>query len=113
MSRGPRIGDAGRAAERKTAKRMGMKQTPASGAAGAKGDFQDERFLLEMKSTTSDRYALTPQVLEKIHHEALMADKLPGFVVSFTDLAGDSKPNQTWVAVPLWVWDMLTLKEET
>ena len=112
MSKPPRIGDRGRKAETKLSKRLGYQQTPASGAAMQKGDMANEHFLLEAKSTTSDRFSLTLSNLAKIHGEALMAGKLPAFAVQFTDLSGRAVQNGSWVAVPEWVWQQLILKEE-
>lgn len=111
------IGAAGRAAEARMAKRLGYKTVPASGAAnGNKGDMYDERFLLEAKSTQSDRYTIKAAELVKINSEAVLSGKLPAFAFQFTDLAGrpqlEVSGAHSWVAVPEWVWKMLQLKEE-
>lgn len=106
------IGDAGRAAEKQLAKKLGMRLMPASGAASSKGDMGDEKFLLEAKSTVKDRYPLTIQTLMKIHGEAIMAGKLPAFSVIFTDKHGAPLREGEWVAVPSWVWRQLVLQED-
>lgn len=106
-----RIGDAGRSAEKRLGKRLNMPQVPASGAAnGNKGDLDDGRVLMEVKSTIKDRYPVTLNVLEKINSEALMAGRLPALAIQFTDDKGRAK--QSWVAVPEWVWAQLQVVEE-
>lgn len=107
-----RIGEAGRTAERKLGKRIGMAQTPASGAAGLKGDLRDDKFLLEAKSTTSDGYRVTTHELAKIHGEAMAAGKLPAFALQFTDLSGEARMGLSWVAVPEWVWKQMQVVED-
>ena len=107
-----RIGDAGRAAEKTLAKKLGMKLTPASGAASSKGDMSDERFLVEVKSTIKDTYSLSIQTLMKIHGEALMSGKLPAFVLLFTDPHGAPVREGEWIAVPRWAWEQMEVKED-
>ena len=109
---GKRIGDAGRAAEKAFAKKLGMKLMPASGAASSKGDMSDETFLVEVKSTIKDRYPLTIQTLMKIHSEAIMAGKLPAFALLFTDKNGAPVREGEWVAVPSWVWRQLHIEKD-
>lgn len=99
-----RIGDAGRAAEKAFAAKLGMRLMPASGAASSKGDMADETFLVEVKSTIKDTYSLSIQTLSKIHGEAIMAGKLPAFAVLFTDKDGVPVREGSWIAVPEWVW---------
>ena len=48
------IGKTGRQAEKNLARRLGAGLTPASGAAGAKGDMVVGAWLVEAKSTTGD-----------------------------------------------------------
>lgn len=107
-----RIGDAGRAAEKAFAAKLNMKLMPASGAAGSKGDMGNEKFLLEAKSTIKDKYSIAIQTLLKIHSEALMAGKLPAFAILFTDQHGKAVRQGEWVAVPLWVWEQMELREQ-
>lgn len=107
-----RIGDAGRAAEKAFAAKMGMKLMPASGAASSKGDMGDEKFLLEAKSTIKDSYSISIQTLLKIHGEAIMAGKLPAFAVLFTDKHGKAVRHGEWIAVPRWVWEQLEVRED-
>ncbi len=103
-----RIGDAGRAAEKAFAKKLGMRLMPASGAASSKGDMGDETFLLEVKSTIKDTYSLSIQTLMKIHGEAIMAGKLPAFALLFTDKNGAPVREGEWIAVPRWVWQEMS-----
>jgi len=112
MSASKRIGDAGRAAEKAFAAKMGMRLTPASGAASSKGDMSDEKFLVEVKSTIKDKYGLSIQTLMKIHGEALSSGKLPAFALLFTDQHGKSVHQGEWIAVPKWVWDQMQVVEQ-
>ena len=107
-----RIGDAGRAAEKAFAAKLGMKLMPASGAASSKGDMSSERFLLEAKSTIKDKYPVAIQTLIKIHSEAIMAGKLPALAILFTDKHGKAVNQGEWVAVPRWVWEQMEVREQ-
>lgn len=107
-----RIGDAGRRAEKDLAQRLGMRQTPASGAASIKGDMADARFLMEVKSTIKDTYSISIQTLMKIHGEAMMAGLLPAFALLFTDKNGKAQHQGEWVMVPRWVWEQMEVKEQ-
>lgn len=58
--------------ERKVAKELKGRTTPASGSiAGMKGDVRTKRFLVECKYTDKDYYKLKREVWEKIKKEAL------------------------------------------
>lgn len=58
--------------ESKVAKELSGKVTPASGALwGAKADVRSDIFLVECKTTISDRYRLTFNVWNKIYLEAI------------------------------------------
>lgn len=106
------IGSSGRKAEKKLAKRIGGKQTPASGAAGAKGDVEQGPFLIENKSTTKDRFSIDIHTLAKINGEAIMANRLPALAVQFVDTEGRSTPSRQWVMIPEWVWAQMRVQED-
>jgi hypothetical protein len=94
-----RIGEAGRKAERKTAKRLNMRQTPASGAAIAKGDMQTREFLVEAKSTTRASVVLQHDWLAKIADEAAVTGRTPALSLSFVAQSGKPHRHGAWVAI--------------
>ena len=58
--------------EKKVAKEIGGRVTPASGALwGIKADVRNSRFLVECKTTEKSQYPLNYSTWEKIRHEAL------------------------------------------
>lgn len=58
--------------EKRVAKELGGRVTPASGALwGAKADVRNDQFLVECKTTSKDHYVLNYSTWEKIRHEAL------------------------------------------
>lgn len=58
--------------EKRVAKQLGGRVTPASGALwGAKGDVRQDKFLVECKTTEKDYYSLTDKVWNKIRSEAI------------------------------------------
>lgn len=60
------------AQEKKVAKEIGGRVTPASGALwGSKADVRNGQFLVECKTTEKDHYTLNHSTWEKIRHEAL------------------------------------------
>jgi hypothetical protein len=100
------IGKAGRASEKKLAKSLGGRQTPASGAMqGAKGDIEFTRVLMEAKSTTAASVSIMLDWLAKITAEARGKNKTPALAVSFVLPNGDARPNGEWVLVPKYVWE--------
>jgi hypothetical protein len=98
--RSSRIGEAGRKSEKKTAQRLGLRQTPASGAAIAKGDLRDESFLIEVKSTKNHSLSLRYDWLTKIAGEARMVGKDPALSVVFTTGQGSPLTDGRWIALP-------------
>ena len=96
------IGRGGRASERRLAKTLGAKQTPASGALeGAKGDLMKGDFLMESKSTARDSLGVKYDWMVKIGKEARDRRKIPALTISFTTEGGRELPFGEWVAVPL------------
>ena len=99
------IGHAGRQSERKVAKELRARLTPASGAMeGAKGDMAVSGFLIEAKSTSSGSLSIKLDWLSKIRHEAVHSDKLPALTVTFTDRNGEPVSEGQWIMIPLSVW---------
>lgn len=101
----PKIGEHGRSAEKLAAKRLGARQTPASGAlASAKGDFEKDGFLIENKATTSGSYSLSQEVWLKIYNEALAVGKNPALAVQFVTPSGSSRRDSRMVVIPEWLF---------
>lgn len=95
-----KIGETGNQSEKKTAKRLGGKPTPASGAlAGAKGDIELPKFLVEAKSTIKESISIKREWLMKISGEALAKGKAPALVVTFTTENGTPKPRGKWILI--------------
>lgn len=108
-----RFGLVGRQAEERTAKRLGAKLTPASGALdGAKGDMALGCFLIENKSTVQGRIGLKFDWLAKIAREARTLGKRPALALSFT--TGDGRPivDGKWVLIPEHVFDELVKDDQ-
>ncbi len=102
------IGQTGRVAEKKLAKRMGARLTPGSGnQLGAKGDLDFGDFLMETKATEGETYRLEHELLAKIEREALAKSKNPAFHVQFVDRQANPKRFGSWVMVPEWLWEQM------
>ncbi|MFI5102878.1 MAG: hypothetical protein ACHP9V_05855 [Terriglobales bacterium] len=102
------IGRTGRLSEKRLAKKLGGRQTPASGAMiGAKGDISFEKLLMEAKSTTNDSMSLKFEWLAKIAAEARNMGKTPALAVSFVTPTGHDWPDGDWVMVPMDVFKEL------
>jgi hypothetical protein len=103
----------GKAWEELTAKKMGARLRPASGAmVGAKGDFAASKglpFLYEAKSTTASSLPIKLEWLVKITEEAQAQAKLPALTFGFVLPTGRPRPNCSaeWVAIPLPVFQEL------
>lgn len=95
----------GTKSEKRIAKSLGARLTPASGALqGAKGDSATPKFLIESKSTIRDSLRLELAWLVKIEKEALNHGKVPLLTISFVYLNGLPKESD-WVCVPKWAFD--------
>lgn len=95
------IGASGRRAEKKTAVRLGGRQTAASGALDAqKGDFSAKDFLCENKSTVNASLSLKLDWLQKITREALPNGKHPALSLQFVDGEGRVVKAGGWVCIP-------------
>lgn len=95
-----RIGDAGRASERRVAKKLGAKLVAASGAMhGNKGDFKLPEFHGEAKSTERASISVKYEWLGKISREALERGKEPMLTLSFIYPTGQMIPWGDWVVL--------------
>ena len=100
------IGRAGIKSEQRTAKALGARLQPASGAmSAAKGDMKTDRFLIEAKSTTSASLGLKLDWLLKIGEEARRVGRSPCVAIDFIYPSGSSK--ERWLMVPEYVWKEL------
>ena len=114
LSRTRGIGVSGREAERKSAKRLGARLTPNSGAmTGAKGDMSLGDFLIEAKSTVADSVGLKLDWLAKISGEAAATGRKPALSVTFTRPDGTPVRHGKWVLVPETVFAELTADKDS
>jgi hypothetical protein len=98
----------GNKSEKRVAKKLGMKQTPASGALpGAKGDMKNSEYLMEAKSTINSSMQLQKGWLDKIQKEAMAINRVPAVTISFVVGSGAAKLLGDWVMVPSWFWEEL------
>lgn len=98
----------GSVSEKRVAKSLGGRLTPASGAmAGAKGDVRLPDFLLEAKSTTDQTMRVELHWLQKITHEALSIGKTPAVSIRFVNPDGTPKKGGSFVCIPEWVFSSL------
>lgn len=73
---------------------LGLKETINSGATWLeKGDGQNDSILAELKSTDKYSYTITKDDLNKVKHHALVAHKIPLFVIQFLS------DNDIWIMV--------------
>lgn len=104
-----RIGEAGRRAEKKTAKRVKGQLVLASGAMPShKGDYRTHEFLVENKSTTQGSFSVKFAHLAKIVVEAQAKGLTPALTVQFTRDDGKPVTYGAWVLVPEWWWKEVT-----
>jgi hypothetical protein len=102
----------GDAHERDTAKKVGGRTQPNSGASpwlSYKGDVSTERFVMQCKTTDKNRYTLNEQVIGEIYRQATLVGKDPAIVIRLEAVKAPI-PNE-WVAVPISVW--ITMTEDT
>lgn len=107
-----RIGDAGRSSEKRLSRKLGGRQTAASGAGMEKGDIALGAFQIECKATRTDTLSIKREWLLKVAREALSAGKTPALTMTFTDDDGKSKAHGEWVAIPLKVFQTLIENHE-
>jgi hypothetical protein len=90
----------GQSAEKRAAKRLGARQTPASGAMeGAKGDLRKDGFLIESKATTAASLSVKLAWLAKIAKEAEDAGRVPALAIQFVDAHGGALRLGSWVMI--------------
>lgn len=91
----------GSLSEKKVAKRLDGKPTPASGALGsAKGDIVFKEILMEAKATIKDSISIKLDWLAKISREATDASKSPALSVTYVNQDGEPRKFGKWVMVP-------------
>lgn len=91
----------GTLSEKKTAKRLGGKLTPASGAIGsAKGDIIFKEILMEAKATIKDSISIKLEWLAKISREATDTAKFPALSVTYVNQEGEPRKFGKWVMIP-------------
>ena len=96
---------AGRAAEKRAAKRLRGALMPASGAlAGAKGDYNLSEFKVDVKSTQKTGRRVTMLELQKITHEAAGEGRTPALQIVFAEGNGHPRKNGSWVMIPEWAF---------
>ena len=99
-----RIGEAGRSAERHTAKRLGARLVRGSGSGYLKGDMFLGTVHIEQKTTQNKSFSIKLDWLRKITKTALEQVKCPALLVTFT--SGDGKPRTggRWIMIPEDAW---------
>lgn len=102
-----RIGEAGRKAERATAKRLGARLVAGSGSGWLKGDLFTSSLHVEAKSTQHKSIGVQWDWLKKITTTAMEQGKVPALTVTFTNGDGEPKHNGNWVLIQERVLDEL------
>lgn len=97
-----------RLGEAKTAREIGGRTQPASGATPwAKGDAKSAELLIERKDTFSSRYPLKASELLKLRGQAILEDRVPIFIVS---LHGSNPPLEVAVLDSAYLFELLEAK---
>lgn len=97
------IGEHGRAAEKKSAQRLGARHRRGSGCGEtSKADFELGEFLVEHKATTAASVRVKHEWLAKVTREAQNRGQTPALEVTF--VRGDGAPKRcgAWVMIPEW-----------
>lgn len=90
----------GFAAEKKLNKRLGGRETFASGAlVFDKGDIVVDNFRIECKSTIKDSISIKRGWLKKIAAEAQDHTQDPGLFIQFVTENGQSRDNGSWALI--------------
>jgi hypothetical protein len=93
--------DHGERGEKKTTKRLGGRQQPASGAMDhSKGDIKLADFLVENKTTINESLSLKLEWLRKISDESIALNREPAVAIQFVDHTGRPVTDGTWILVP-------------
>ena len=94
--------------EEKTARQIGGRLQPASGATPfAKGDVKSPELLVERKDTAGRSYSLKAAELLKIRQQAILADRIPVFIVA---LNGSNPPLEVAVVDSSYLFNLLGLE---
>lgn len=87
--------------EKDTAKKLGGKLRPQSGAKRSMpGDIQLGNKLIDQKATGKSQMILTAEMLSKIEDEALREGREPVLLIKFTNKKLDLK-NKMWACMPI------------
>jgi hypothetical protein len=90
----------GNLAEEKLSKRLGGRQTPASGAMDhSKSDIVAQGFRIESKSTIKDSMRVEYGMLNKVSGEALDHSQIPALAVQFVNGNGTVRRNGSWLMI--------------
>lgn len=92
--------------EEQLAARLKGSRVPGSGAGSMKGDVRAFRVLrVEAKTTKSNSFSVTREMVRKIEEAAASGGELPAIVVEFNDGAG--KKQLEVAVVPMYVLDAI------
>lgn len=110
-----KIGETGRKAERKAAKRQGADLIAGSGCSDlnkgdARLDGSEFDWLLENKATEKNSYSLKYETLLKILDESRGQGRLPALTLQFATADGNPRKGGAWVVIPEWVWQEMLEK---
>lgn len=97
-----------RRGEEKTARQIQGRLQPGSGATPwAKADVKSSTLLVERKDTAGTHYSLKAAELWKIRQQAVLADRLPVFIVSFN---GANPPMEVAVVDSAFLFNLLGME---
>lgn len=95
-----------KAQERETAKRVGGRLTPASGAGSVKGDVRKKRVVrIECKTTQNKSFSVTREMVDRLEAAATLSGEMPVLVIEFND--GKGRKLSELVVCPSYVLDTL------
>ncbi len=85
--------------EKKASKEIGGFLTPNSGSTPfLKGDFFSGKNMIDMKSTESEQFIITTQILSKLIDDAFVCKKEPVLMINFTKTKKLQK--KKWLVIP-------------
>lgn len=90
----------GNKSEKKLAKHLGGKQTPASGAANSKGDINLGDIKIEAKSTIKNSLSIKLDWLCKISREAIREGQVPAVSIRYVTENAQPVKYGRWVMIP-------------
>lgn len=90
----------GLSAEEQTARRLGFKLVPMSGASTRqKGDMVGRGFMVENKATGADSLRIRREWLCKLCREAFFDNRYPALTLQFTNGRGHPRQSGAWVLI--------------